>query len=655
MTAAVLGPAIDRAAHVVLVINDDPASRYATVRVLQNAGFRTREAATGAGGLAEADDSIAAIVLDIHLPDIDGLEMVRHLRERPSTARTPVIHLTAAYTSDEDKVRGLDSGADAYLTHPVEPAVLVASLQALVRARAAEAAMSASERKFRAVYDQAPGGIALVARDGRILDANPAMLDFLGRTLEHTAGRGLVSFVEPDDREPVQAWLHGEQPGELEFALRDAEGKVTDLLWRLSRNVEPGVDLLVAVDVSRRRQAELERQRMLDSERMARTVAERISRVKDELIAVLSHELRSPLNAIMGWTHVLLKRGGDAVTQRGLAAVERNVRMQARLISDILDMSRLAMGKLRLSLESMDPTEAAEDAMTALRDTAEEAGVQLDLQAGRLTAIRADRARVQQIVWNLVSNAIKFSPRGATVTVRLSDEADGVRISVTDQGRGIAPDFLPELFDRFTQDDSGRNRQHGGMGLGLSIVRQLAEAHGGAVDAYSAGTGQGARFDVYLPATAVAGAPADTVHETETGSLAEPEAEVLAGLRVLVVDDDQDACAMLRMILGEHGALVTTVTSVDEALDVLGRGPQDVLVSDVGMPLRDGYELLREVRRREQGGARRLPAIALTSFSRPQDVEQALQAGFDVHSGKPLRPLKLVHAIARLVAGPAPR
>jgi hypothetical protein len=532
--------------------------------------------------------------------------------------------------------------------------VLVATVQALVRARAAEAAMRASERKFRTIYEQAPGGIAMIGRDGCLRDANPGMLGFLGRTLEDVAGRPLVSFVAPDDREAVQKWLASTQPGDLQFALNTAEGRTTDLLWRLSRDADTDLGLLVAVDVSRRRQVELQRQELLDSERMARGVAERISRMKDELIAVLSHELRSPLNAIMGWTHVLLKRGGDAITMQGLTAVERNVRTQARLITDILDMSRLTMGKMHLTIEAVDPVVVMQDAIAAMRGTADEAGLTLLLEAQPAhRTIRADSGRVQQIVWNLISNAIKFSARGGEVRVRLADEDEGVRIAVIDQGQGIAPEFLPRLFDRFTQDDIGSNRLQGGMGLGLSIVKQLAEAHGGHVSAYSRGPGHGARFEVFLPAApavqplpADAPAAAEAEEPTVAGDLGE---SALHGMRVLVVDDDPDASAMLQIILGDRGAHVTTAGGADEALALLHASAYDVMVSDIGMPSRDGYELIREVRRTEAVTGRRLPAIALTSFARPQDVQRALQAGFDLHCAKPLRPLKLVQAVLSLL------
>lgn len=648
---------IVRAQHELLIVNDDPASRYATVRVLQNAGFRTREAATGAAGLEAAGENISAVVLDVHLPDIDGLELVRRLRARADTARTPVLHLTAAFTSDQDKVRGLDSGADAYLTHPVEPAVLVATVQALVRTRVAEEAMRRSERRFRAIYDQAPGGICLLDDDYRVGDANPTMLEMLGRTAAQVLGQELVSFVPSPWNATLRSWLN-EPPaghGEAEFPVETADGRTVQLAWVLSRDVEPGIHIAVASDISERNLLVHQRQQLLDSERMARTSAERMSRMKDELIAVLSHELRTPLNAIMGWAHVLQKRGGDETYMRGMAAIERNVRIQARLISDILDMSRLNMGKMLLSFETIDPVALVCEALAAMRDSAAEAKVTVTLDAQPShRPIRADGPRLQQIVWNLISNAIKFSPPGSEVRVVLKDAEDALHLSVIDQGQGISPAFLPYLFERFTQSDAGSNRKRGGLGLGLSIVKQLVEAHGGSISVESKGENNGTRFDIALPYEA--GLPGTTDPVTGLDELPSEDSEgLLTGLRVLVVDDDPDACAMLNIILADRGALVEIAGNYEEALGSLERKKLDVMVSDIGMPGKDGYDLIRELRRREASAQHRLPSIALTSFTREQDRQHVLDAGFDMHCAKPLQPLQLVQAVAALAGRVLPR
>jgi hypothetical protein len=648
---------IDRSMHELLVVDDDPASRYATTRLLQHAGFRTREAATGAEGLAAADDSISAMVLDIHLPDIDGFELCRRLRLRRDTNWLPVLHLTAAYVTDEDKVRGLDSGADAYLTHPVEPAVLVATVQALVRTRIAEDAMRHSEAKFRAIYAEAPSGICLLDEHGRFIDANPAMLGLLGRDIGLVVGRPVSDFVPLDWAQRVDGYIRHVGPAGVryDFPMLDPDGELIHLQWSVSPHIEPRVSMAVVTDISQRVLLERQRQQLLDRERVARGDAEQISRMKDDFIAVLSHELRTPLNAIMGWTHVLQKRGGSEETMRGLNAIQRNGHMQARMISDLLDMSRLNLGKLPLSFDLLDPAEAVASAVNAMRPSIDERGIELDLLLDPpYRTIRADSSRLQQVIWNLLSNAIKFSAPGGRISVGLVETGDGLRLQVSDQGQGIAPDFLPFVFDRFAQSDAAGNRHQGGLGLGLSIVKQLVEAHGGTISADSRGLGQGATFSIWLPADVELHATDDPgtepapLGDAETGQQAESSLE---GLALLVVDDDPEANAMLQIILADHGAKVTSARTCDEALRLLETFSPDLLVSDIGMPGRDGYDLIREVRRRESRG-HRLPAIALTSFTRAQDQEQALAAGFDGHCAKPLRPLKLVRQIERLLQRP---
>lgn len=663
--------AIDRAAHPLLVVNDDPVGRYTTVRLLNAAGFPTIEAATGAEALAAVDQRPSAVVLDIHLPDIDGFELCRRLRAQASTFRLPVIHLTAAYLTDEDKVRGLDAGADAYLTHPVEPAVLVSTIQALVRTRTAEEAMRRSEAKFRAVYAQAPGGICLLrGGDGALLDANPAMLALLGLRADEAdlvVGRPLTDFVAPADQAMARAFIDALGPDKLraEFPLRGVDGRAVPVEWTASSPIEPSVFMAMAVDISMRLLIAQQRQELLDRERVARGEAEHLSRMKDDLIAVLSHELRTPLNAIMGWTHVLQRHSPPELLIKGLAAIDRNVSIQARMIADILDMSRLNVGKLPMSRERVEIGAVLRAAVSALQHTLDDSGhaLALDLQDEHVVLL-ADGGRLQQVVWNLVGNAAKFSPRGSTITLSLRARDAGVVVEVRDEGQGIAPEFLPHVFDRFTQSDAAASRQHGGLGLGLSIVKSLVEAHGGHIEARSEGRGLGATISFWLPGEHVRpGTWARPEEDTGPGHLgassaisgfaplgdADTESVSLSGLRVLVVEDDVDAAAMLKLILGERGALVTAVHGADEALLALAGHAFDLLISDIGMPGRDGYELMRDIRALEAPGER-LPAIALTAFSRDVDRQQALQAGFDAHLSKPLRPPLLMRLIGQFAA-----
>lgn len=646
---------IDRSQHELLIVNDDPASRYATARLLSSAGFRIREAATGADGLRLADGDVSAIVLDVHLPDIHGFELCRQLRSRESTSRLPVLHLSAAYVTDEDKVRGLDAGADAYLTHPVEPAVLVATVQALVRTRVAEEAMRRSEAKFKAIYAQVPGGICLLDSDGRFLDVNPAMLRLLARAPDEVIGARLADFVDADALERVRRLIASTSGGHAydEFAVSTGPGHAVKLGWNVTPHVEAGISMALVTDLSERDELERQRQQTLAREREARTAAEQLSRMKDEFIAVLSHELRTPLTAMTGWVHVLRKGASDPrMIERATAAIERNTQLQATLISDLLDMSSMTLGKTRLNLGSIDVGELAEATAAGVRTSFEASGSTLVVSLHRpYPMVRADPNRVQQIVSNLLSNALKFSPDGGEVRVDVSAHAGGVQLRVVDQGQGITPEFLPFLFDRFSQADAGSNRRRGGLGLGLSITRHLVESHGGTITVDSGGLGRGATFSVWLPVTAGSESATGGTVPADAGGLAAVDDEsVLDGLDLLVVDDDADVCALLQIILGDRGARVRVAHDYEAALAALAAKRPDVLISDIGMPGRDGYDLIAEVRRREAAGGDHTPAIALTSFARTQDVAQTASAGFDLHLAKPLQPLRLIRHIVRLAA-----
>lgn len=661
ISTEVIQPTIERAAHTVLVVDDNPATRYSTGRVVRAAGFRTAEAGSGGEALELIAQGVSAVVLDVHLPDIDGFELCRRIRANPATTSLPVVHLSAEYVRNEDRVTGLNAGADGYMVHPVEPAVLVATLQALIRARTAEDRLRRSEQRFRAIYDQAQSGIALLDEDGRFADANPAMQALLGRSGAELAGRAIADFAPPDWRGFVQTHLRSTasdgQPWRGEFPLCNAEGHVVHLEWSVSSHVEPGVRIAIAIDVSGRFELEQRRRDVLEREQAARQLAERHSRTKDDFIAVLSHELRTPLNAIIGWVHILKRRGTTPEAAKGLDAIERNVKTQARIISDILDVSRINSGKLRLDREWTDPAELVVESIAALAAGIEEKRLQVhtDLQDAHAPAW-IDPARFQQIVWNLMTNAIKFSPPDGRVEVKLHRDGDLLRLEVRDFGQGIQPDFLPHLFDRFTQSDSPGNRRHGGLGLGLSIVKHLVDLHGGTVSAYSAGTGQGASMRVELnvvPAFEPSGGsePPDTEggpEAEEVQAQTQTQGQALHGVDVLLVEDDPEATEMMTLVLSDRGARVRVAADYDAAMRALDEAWPQVLVSDIGLPGRDGYELVRRMRELEaaRGGAR-LPAIALTAFARPEDQRKTLAAGFDLHLSKPLRPHLLLDAILR--------
>ncbi|MDM0015401.1 response regulator [Variovorax sp. J22P168] len=651
MVPDVITTTIDRGLHTVLVVDDNPTTRYSTARVIRAAGFQTREAATGREALELAGQHVSAVVLDVHLPDFDGFEVCRTIRADVDTATLPVIHLSAAFIRNEDKVTGLDAGADAYLVHPVEPAVLIATLQALIRARMAEERLRSSESRFRAIYAQAPTGMALIDDAGRFVDVNPAMVDLLRRSRDAIVGESMAALAPEDwsafvrersanPRESAATW-------QAEFPLRRQDGSLVRLEWTMSTHIEPGLRIGIALDVSERFELETRRLEVLEREQAARAAAERHSRTKDDFIAVLSHELRNPLNAIGGWVHVLKTRNGSAdLLEKGLTAIDRSVKSQARLISDILDVSRISSGKLRLHCEWSEPRALVASSIEALGAAiaAKRLNVQFDREEIDQPAW-LDPTRFQQIVWNLLSNAVKFSEEGGLVRISLTRNGDRLNLCVQDFGRGIDAVFLTHLFDRFTQSDSPDNRFHGGLGLGLSIVKNLAELHGGSVSAESEGPGFGATLRVELVVVPADG-PQLVLTETQEPKPALLLDRVLDGVDVLVVEDNADASEMLTLVLADAGAQVRLADNCDEALRLISQQWPDVLVSDIGLPGRDGYELIRLTREHgESKGLKRLFAVALTAFARPQDRDKALEAGFDAHLGKPLQPHVLMGVI----------
>lgn len=390
---------------------------------------------------------------------------------------------------------------------------------------------------------------------------------------------------------------------------------------------------------------------MLEREQAARAIAERHSRAKDDFIAVLSHELRTPLNSIVGWVHIIKRRGGTPEIMKGMEAIERSVKTQARIISDILDVSRINSGKLRLEQESTDPAELVAASLSSLRSTIDEKNLTVKLEvSGQQGGAWLDPARFQQIFWNLMTNAVKFSHNGGEIRVTLAREGDVLFMTVQDFGLGIRPEFMDQLFDRFSQSDAPGNRHHGGLGLGLSIVKHLVELHGGTIEVHSDGVGRGTAMRVQLPVAP----PLDPARKHGAPVASEQEAtelsgQPLAGVDVLVVDDDRDTCEMLSVVLADRGARVRIGGDFETAMQALRQEWPDVLVSDIGLPGRDGYELVRRVRQSTPPDKPRLPAIALTAFTRPEDQASAFEAGFDVHLAKPLKPHELIGAVARMV------
>ena len=413
--------------------------------------------------------------------------------------------------------------------------------------------------------------------------------------------------------EPIQ--VRGQRAGQIALATSGAGHRLVPdhrLVEQLTRKIVSAIDNAGLYEMARQEHARLEE----------------ANRVKDEFLAIVSHELRTPLNAVLGWAHLLRTPGLDPATSAlGLETIERNAKAQAKLIADILDVSRITSGKLQLNLEQVDLAAAIEAAVDSIRPEAEAKGVELALELPSPCPLTGDAERLQQVVSNLLSNAVKFTPPGGVVNVRLSEGEGTVAFEVVDSGAGISPEFLPHVFDRFRQGDATPSRFHGGLGLGLSIVRTLVALHGGTVNAHSEGLGRGASFAVELPrgsGMAAGGAP-------ESGSRRAPAGRLLAGLRVLLVEDARDSREFLERALAAHGAEIIAVASAPEAMAALARQP-DILLSDIGLPGEDGYELIRKVRAQLPD----LPAIALTAYVAAGDRDRALAAGFQAHAPKPI-------------------
>lgn len=628
----------------ILAVDDDPAARYATSRVLRSAGYEVLEAATGAAALAAAPTA-DLVVLDVNLPDIDGFEVCRRLRARPETSQLPVLHLSATFTNSADFALGFEAGADSYLTRPVEAPVLIATVRTLLFARHADFIRRSLDAKLRTMFNLAPAAIAILDEKFRYESVNPAYCALTGYSADELIGRSGEIFLSPESRGLDAASAAHLQAGnrwtrQLRFMRKD--GIVAEMEWQIAKENISGVRILVATDVTHKLRAEEALESLLASERAARTEAERSNRLKEEFLATLSHELRNPLNAILGWA-TLLSRKPDlpAPVMHGLQAIERNSRFQAQMISDLLDYAGITFGKMRLIAETIDPFPVIRAALDVVSGPAEAAGVEIRASFGDgPLRIEGDAVRLQQIVWNLLSNAVKFSTKGGIVSLDARCSGDCLALVVTDEGRGIEPQFLPRIFERFSQQDATTTRSHGGLGLGLAIVKQLAELHGGSIHAFSAGKGTGAKFTVRIPLSHSEASPAPSESQTL-------RALDFSGVIALVVEDDMDARELTTRILTDAGATVVEASSAEEALACVASSKVNILISDIGMARQDGYQLVRRLRLSGYGPDV-LPAIALTAFARMEDRTEALAAGFQDHMVKPLDPQTLISRVAAL-------
>jgi signal transduction histidine kinase/DNA-binding response OmpR family regulator len=719
----------------ILIVDDKPEKLLALEAVLEDLRQNIVRAYSGREALrALLTLDFAVILLDVNMPGMDGFETAAMIRQRKSTEHTPIIFVTA-FGDENHSVRGYSLGAVDYIQTPVVPDVLKTKVAVFVdlyrkteqvrrqadslrrravqlqKLAAASMAINASvsiEKMLQTVSDSArdiigahqaiclcladPYSGQRPAKPQAVTSFSDKYADWRRKKLDLTA---ITTTLVAQSRNPTRmtvAELHDHPDWEIvrQLEIPPIEGGMlaAPLAGRAGANL--GIIYLCdrfEGDFTHDDEAVLVQLAQMAAIAIENTIfaeERETNRIKDEFLSVLSHELRTPLNAILGWTQLLrMTPAGDEDAVHGLDVIERNARAQAKLVEDLLDVSRVTTGKLRLNKRTTDFSAVVSAALDAIRPTAEakEVAVQLSTPANDpALVVNGDPDRLQQVVWNLLSNAVKFTPAAGRVEVSLDTATGNIRLRVTDSGQGISPAFLPYVFDRFRQADSTSTRSHGGLGIGLTIVRHIVELHGGSVAADSAGEGKGATFIVTLPpaprlaaeniaksngngqhlshevsASRVTEAPPDDLASPRpTTSLASDDASDspidLSGIRVLVVDDDPDAREMMAVVIGRAGADVCVAGSVNDALSTISRHDSrpDVIVSDIAMPDRDGYDLIRTVRQLPEHQGGNLPAIALTAYAREEDRLRSIASGFQAHLNKPTSPRELLATIAHL-------
>jgi PAS domain S-box-containing protein len=525
-----------------------------------------------------------------------------------------------------------------------------------------------------AIITSSEDAIASKTLDGIVTSWNAAAERLFGFTAEQMIGQPITRII-PEELQHEETLIltklrRGERIERYETVRLHKDGHRLEISLTISPIRDSSGRIVgaakIAHDITARRRAErtlqerevqlakllAERESFLESERVARSEAERLSHVKDEFLATLSHELRTPLNAIQGWATLLRDRKVSAQDRdRGLETIERNVRVQAQIVNDLLDMSRIVSGKIHLEVQPLYLHEVVNNAIETVRQSAAAKNVRIQpMLDSRIGMVRGDPNRLQQALWNLLSNAVKFTPNGGRVQVVLERVNSHVEICIADTGIGIPGEFLPYVFDRFRQGDPSTTRRYGGLGLGLSIVRSLIELHGGTIRVKSPGENQGSTFIIALPIAYVQSDDSERRRNARVPeSLESIELPELGSVSVLIVDDEPDGRALIARILEGRGARTTCASSATEALDALASERFDILLSDVGMPDMDGYELIRRVRTLDASRAGPIPAIAITAYARPEDRQRSLLAGFHMHLSKPVEARELIASIAGLL------
>ncbi|HEU4539413.1 MAG TPA: response regulator, partial [Polyangiaceae bacterium] len=647
-----------------VLLADDNADMREYVERLLREYWDVEAVADGAAALASALRSPPDLVLsDVMMPGLDGFALLAALRADERTAAVPVL-LLSARAGEEAALEGFAAGAADYLVKPFSSRELVARVAthlALGRARRAE---RDAQRRLRALFLQAPVAVSVLRGPDFTVELTNARYDeMVGRAVPAGAPFRDAFPELPDDAPVFQMLRRVRESGEAfsasEYCVPLARGgrPPADAFFQFtSQPLREGggeVDTILTVAIEVTEQVELRRrlERLAEAERGARREAEEASRLKDEFLATLSHELRTPLTAVVGWVQLLRapRRSHDPWVAKALEVIDRNLKTQTQIIDDLLDVSRVVTGKLNLEPEPFALDGVVREAAEIVQHAADAKRVRLSVDAEPSPFV-GDPARLRQVCWNLLANAVRYTPPGGAIRVTLG-RADGhFVLEVADTGLGIAPDFLPHVWERFRQADGSSTRKFGGLGLGLSIVRHVVELHGGSVEVESAGAGRGTTFRAHLPAAVEPPAPAsDPPPRAVEAAPPPPGADrSLEGRQILLVEDEDDSRELFVTILTVAGAEVRACTSGAEALAALVDARPDLLLFDIGLPELDGRSLLLKARA-DFPHLRDVPAVALTAYARPEDVERALAAGFAAHLAKPLNPDVLVQKLREVL------
>jgi PAS domain S-box-containing protein len=609
----------------VLIIDDDAAKRHSIAKILRKAGYATREGETGAEALRLAADKPILIILDVQLPDISGFEVCRRIKEDVATAMIPVLHISTTFVDLEDRIQGLEGGADGYLTDVLEPLELIATVKALLRARKAEEAAQISTRQWQVTFDAINDGVLLLDRQGRVIQTNTAIERILRKawdTISEQTIHDILGVPSTPEDSPFLRMLETGKREAVELTLCDRWLRVTvDPIRDASSVVKGG--LCIASDITDRRRLEEELRRRAEELAVA-------DRRKDEFLAMLAHELRNPLAPIANVLEALrLDRSDPVATDEALAIAGRQVNHMARLLDDLLDVSRFTRGHVQLRKVAMDLIPVLEQAIETSRPAIEAGGHRLVTSFPDSPVwLQGDPIRLVQVIANLLNNAAKYTDHGGFIALTATREGDEASIRVEDNGVGLSPEILPRVFDLFSQEDRSLDRSQGGLGIGLTLVKSLVHLHGGTVIAESQGANQGSVFTLRLPVLSTPLA----VNRPETAS--RPTVTPNRRLRVLIVDDSQDSARSLARVLKLWGHETRVAHDGQTALDSIVSESFDVIFLDIGLPGMNGYQVGELIR--ERHGMAGPLIVALTGYGQEEDLSRSRSAGFDDHLVKPV-------------------